>query len=75
MSYISTVIGIQLIIQRLAMKEVNRDKLIAYINKYKIDINTYYHNLQTSNFIEEQYLLAELKSQDIWEVSVWKKNG
>ena len=69
MTYITTIISIQLFIQQRLYKQVNRDKLIAHINKYGIDVNTYYANMINSSATEEWYILEELKSCDIWEVS------
>ena len=64
----TTLINIQIFIQEHSNKLVNRDKLIAYINEYNINIERWYYSLLTLHSFQVDTELKMLTSQDIWEV-------
>ena len=63
----TTIISIQIILQRITLKEIDRAKLITYIARNKIDKDTMLYELQTQSLVAEQDLIGKLINEDIWE--------
>ena len=69
---ITTIINLQIFIQAHTEKLVNRDKLIAHIKEYNIDIETWYYSLLTLHSFQVDTELKMLEIKNIWEVVKWE---
>lgn len=66
----TTVIAIQVELQRLTLKEIDRAKLIQYMARNKINADTMLYELQTQSLYDEQVLIGKLINEDIWSIEV-----
>ena len=64
----ATVISIQVMLQRITLKSVDRVKLITYMARNKIDRDTMLYELQTQSLVAEQDLIGKLINEDIWHI-------
>ena len=64
----ATVISIQVMLQRITLKSVDRAKLITYMARNKIDRDTMLYELQTQSLVAEQDLIGKLINEDIWHI-------
>jgi hypothetical protein len=68
----TTVIAIQVELQRLTLKEIDRAKLIQYMARNKINADTWHLSLLQQSLVAERDMISDLIKQDIWEVVLWK---